>query len=120
MTNSTSTAGHAPRHWYRWLLVTPFIWQAALAPLVNDIGYQPLGLPFPMAWQMAGIVYASLVIGLVFHLDQRAGLGDEEAGLRRDGGAGKGTLMTLAIVCAILLATLAGRWATAARAARTR
>ena len=66
-----------------------------------------------MAWQMAGIVYASLVIGLVFHLDQRAGLGDEEAGLRRDGGAGKGTLMTLAIVCAILLATLAGRWATA-------
>ena len=81
MTNSTSTAGHAPRHWYRWLLVTPFIWQAALAPLVNDIGYQPLGLPFPMAWQMAGIVYASLVIGLVFHLDQRAGLGDEEAGL---------------------------------------
>ena len=32
MTNSTSTAGHAPRHWYRWLLVTPFIWQAALAP----------------------------------------------------------------------------------------
>ena len=48
---------------------------------MNDIGYQPLGLPFPMAWQMAGIVYASLVIGLVFHLDQRAGLGDEEAGL---------------------------------------
>ena len=74
-----------------------------------------------MAWQMAGIVYASLVIGLVFHLDQRAGLGDEGGGpSRRDGGAGKGTLMTLAIVCAILLATLAGRWATAgARAART-
>ena len=61
-----------------------------------------------MAWQMAGIVYASLVIGLVFHLDQRAGLGDEEGASRRDGGAGKGTLMTLAIVCAILLATLAG------------
>ena len=44
-----------------------------------------------MAWQMAGIVYASLVIGLVFHLDQRAGLGDEEAGLRRDGGQERDT-----------------------------
>ena len=80
MTNSTSTAGHAPRHWYRWLLVTPFIWQAALAPGERH-RVPALGLPFPMAWQMAGIVYASLVIGLVFHLDQRAGLGDEEAGL---------------------------------------
>ena len=39
---------------------------------------------------MAGIVYASQVIGLVFHLDQRAGLGDEEAGLRRDGGQERG------------------------------
>jgi hypothetical protein len=36
-------------------------------------------LPFPMFWQMAGIVLASIVIGLVFFMDRRAGLEDEEA-----------------------------------------
>jgi Protein of unknown function (DUF3311) len=68
-----------PRYWYRWMLVIPFIWQAALAPAVNDIAARPFGLPFPMFWQMAGIVLASIVIGLVFFMDRRAGLEDEEA-----------------------------------------
>ena len=68
-----------PRYWYRWMLVIPFIWQAALAPAVNDIGARPFGLPFPMFWQMAGIVLASIVIGLVFSMDRRAGVEDEEA-----------------------------------------
>jgi Protein of unknown function (DUF3311) len=68
-----------PRYWYRWMLVIPFIWQAALAPAVNDIAARPFGLPFPMFWQMAGIVLASIVIGLAFFLDRRAGVEDEEA-----------------------------------------
>jgi hypothetical protein len=68
-----------PRYWYRWMLVIPFIWQAALAPAVNDIAARPFGLPFPMFWQMAGIVLASIVIGLVFFMDRRAGVEDEEA-----------------------------------------
>ena len=68
-----------PRYWYRWMLVIPFIWQAALAPAVNDIAARPFGLPFPMFWQITGIVLASIVIGLVFFLDRRAGVEDEEA-----------------------------------------
>ncbi|HMC43931.1 MAG TPA: DUF3311 domain-containing protein, partial [Caballeronia sp.] len=45
----------------------------------NDIAARPFGLPFPMFWQMAGIVLASIVIGLAFFLDRRAGVEDEEA-----------------------------------------
>jgi hypothetical protein len=33
---------------------------------------RPLGLPFPMTWQMAGIVLTTAVIGLVLVLDRRA------------------------------------------------
>jgi hypothetical protein len=58
---------------HRWLLVLPFVWQIAMVPLVNDIVWRPFGLPFPMVWQMAGIVFATLVIALVHDLDKRAG-----------------------------------------------
>lgn len=64
---------------HRWLLVFPFVWQACLAPAVNDIAATPFGLPFPMFWQMAGIVLTSVVIALVFKLDARAGVEAEEA-----------------------------------------
>jgi len=64
---------------HRWLLVFPFVWQACLAPAVNDIAATPFGLPFPMFWQMAGIVLTSVVIALVFRLDARAGVDAEEA-----------------------------------------
>ncbi|SFP41325.1 DUF3311 domain-containing protein [Variovorax sp. 770b2] len=64
---------------HRWLLVFPFIWQACLAPAVNDIALTPFGLPFPMFWQMAGIVLTSVVIAIVFRLDAKAGVEAEEA-----------------------------------------
>jgi uncharacterized membrane protein YwaF len=57
---------------HRWLLVLPFVWQVGMVPLVNDVVWRPLGLPFPMVWQMAGIVFASAVIALVHALDKRA------------------------------------------------
>lgn len=53
-------------------MLLPFIWHLALAPLVNEVRWQPWGLPFPMAWQMAGIVLTSLVIGLVYRLDRES------------------------------------------------
>jgi hypothetical protein len=56
---------------HRWLLVLPFLWQVGLAPLVNDVALRPLSLPFPMFWQMAGVVLASAVIALVYVLDRR-------------------------------------------------
>jgi hypothetical protein len=64
---------------HRWLLLVPFAWQVGLAPLVNDVAARPLGLPFPMAWQMAGILLTSVVIGLVYAIDRRRGLPDDEA-----------------------------------------
>jgi hypothetical protein len=65
------------RRLHRWLLLTPFVWQAGLAPLVNDIALRPFGLPFPMAWQMAGIVLTSVVIAIVFRLDRRSADGTD-------------------------------------------
>lgn len=60
------------RRRHRWLLVLPFVWQIALVPFVNDAAWRPLGLPFPMVWQMAGVLFASLIIAIVHRLDKRA------------------------------------------------
>lgn len=57
---------------HRWLLVLPFLWQVALIPLVNEVAWRPLGLPFALVWQMAGVVFATLIIALVHALDKRA------------------------------------------------
>jgi hypothetical protein len=65
-----------------WLLV-PFIWQLGLAPLVNDVDVRPLGLPFPMAWQMFGVVLASVCIAVVYRFDRRL----ERQRNGRDGGS---------------------------------
>jgi hypothetical protein len=68
---------------HRWLLLVPFLWQVAAVPFVNDISWRPFSLPFPMAWQLAGIVVTSLVLGVIFRLDQRAeraaGVSEDEA-----------------------------------------
>lgn len=67
------------RRTYRWLLAIPFVWQAALAPAINDVTWTPFGVPFPMLWQMAGVVLTSVVIALVFRLDRAQSIDDEEA-----------------------------------------
>jgi hypothetical protein len=54
-----------------WLLVVPFVWQLALAPYVNDIVIRGCPIPFPMLWQMMGIVLASAMIAVVFRIDER-------------------------------------------------
>lgn len=63
---------------HRWLLVIPFIWQVALVPVVNDVRAAPLHIPFPMLWQMLGIVATTVIIGVVFRLDRAAGVDEEE------------------------------------------
>ena len=60
-----------PRRRHRWLLLLPFGWQVALVPLVDDVALRPFSLPFPMVWQMAGIVFTTIVVGIVFLIDQR-------------------------------------------------
>jgi hypothetical protein len=61
---------------HRWLLLLPFAWQVALVPLVDDVAARPLGLPFPMAWQMAGILVTTLVVGIVHAMDRRIDAAD--------------------------------------------
>lgn len=56
---------------HRWLLLIPFLWQVGMVPLVNDVAWRPLSLPFPMVWQMAGIIVTTLVIAIVFRIDER-------------------------------------------------
>lgn len=74
---STADAGGSPAaprtvsRAHRWLLVLPFVWQLGGVPLVNDIAWRPFGLPFPMTWQMAGILFTTLVIGIVLRIDRR-------------------------------------------------
>jgi hypothetical protein len=67
-----------PSRRHRLLLLIPFIWQIGCVPLVNDVALQPFGLPFPMVWQMAGVLVATACIALVRHLDIRAENGQTE------------------------------------------
>jgi hypothetical protein len=55
-----------------WLFGVPFVWQLALAPYVNDIVIPGCPLPFPMLWQMSGVVLTSAIIATVFSIDRRA------------------------------------------------
>jgi hypothetical protein len=64
-------ASRAPRRTHRWLLLLPFAWQVGLAPWSNGVAARPLELPFPMLWQMLGIVFTTLVIAIVYRLDRR-------------------------------------------------
>lgn len=86
MVTSSEPANTRPRRLHRWLLVLPFGWQLALAPVVNDVPLAPLGVPFPMLWQLLGIVFTTIVIGVVFRLDRKSGVDDEEAALLTGGG----------------------------------
>jgi Protein of unknown function (DUF3311) len=64
-------AATARRTTHRWLLLVPFVWQVALIPLVNDVPLRPFSLPFPMFWQMLGILVTTGVIGVVMSIDRR-------------------------------------------------
>ena len=76
----------ARRAAHRWLLLLPFVWQVGLIPVVNDLPLRPFGLPFPMFWQMLGILVTTAVIGIVLRLDRRLEAADAE-GAAADGDA---------------------------------
>ncbi len=79
----------ARRTAHRWLLLVPFAWQVALIPLVNDVPLRPFSLPFPMFWQMLGILVTTGVIGLVMSIDRRQDAA-EAAAARAAGGPAAG------------------------------
>jgi hypothetical protein len=76
MSSITTEAGRTRRK-HRLLLILPFVWQAGLAPAVNNVQWAPLGLPFPMVWQLVGIVLTSVTIGIVYKIDQSLGEDDD-------------------------------------------
>ncbi len=56
---------------HRLLLFVPFVWQLALAPAINGVVVPGLPIPFPMLWQMIGVVLTSIIIAVVFTIDRR-------------------------------------------------
>ena len=67
------------RRWHLALLVLPFVWQVALAPWANGVAARPFALPFAMAWQMAGVIFASVIISIVYLIDRRREVSDGPA-----------------------------------------
>ncbi len=87
-------AAPARRKAHRWLLLVPFVWQVGLIPVVNDLPLRPFSLPFPMFWQMLGILVTTGVIGVVLSIDRRqdaaeaAAASSAESAAARDDAAG--------------------------------
>ncbi len=67
MTDPDSLPSSGLRWHHLWLLV-PFLWQVGGVPWANGVAWRPFGLPFLMAWEMAGVVAASLTIAFVHRL----------------------------------------------------
>lgn len=70
--DSSDLGGDTPPGFKRadLLLLLPFVWQLGFASWANGVEWRPLGLPFGMVWQMAGIVFATAVLALRFALDR--------------------------------------------------
>lgn len=79
----------ARRAAHRWLLLLPFVWQVGLIPVVNDLPLRPFGLPFPMFWQMLGILVTTAVIGIVLRLDRRLEAADAAGAAAGDDAPGR-------------------------------
>ncbi|WP_161981528.1 DUF3311 domain-containing protein [Aurantiacibacter suaedae] len=62
------------------LLLLPFVWQLGFADWANGVEWSPFGIPFVMAWQMAGIVFATLVLALRYWLERKHRSGSVSAG----------------------------------------
>jgi hypothetical protein len=56
-----------------------------MVPWANGVDARPLHLPFPMFWQMIGIIVTTAVIGAVFRIDRRL---DAKYGSEHDATAG--------------------------------
>ena len=67
----------ARQRWHRLLLLLPFVWHLVLAPAVNGVRWNVAGLPFPMVWQMLGILVSSSAIAIVFRIGERQNPGGE-------------------------------------------
>ena len=56
---------------YRWLAVLPPAWMLLGVPFANRVEPTILGLPFLLAWLVAGVVMTTPILGIVWWLDRR-------------------------------------------------
>ena len=63
--------GRGPRHWYRYILVIPYVWAVALIPLVNESTRFPLGLPPLLLWMACTPVVTTLCLAAVYWRDRK-------------------------------------------------
>jgi hypothetical protein len=56
---------------YRWLALIPPAGMLGGVPFVNRAAPHVLGLPPMMAWTIAWILVTSIVLGVIFALDNR-------------------------------------------------
>jgi hypothetical protein len=56
--------------WRHWLLLAPFVWQLGCAPFINDVEIPGWPVPFPLIWQMLGVVLTTVVIALAYQVDK--------------------------------------------------
>jgi hypothetical protein len=82
----SATSPVSRRH--RWLLLIPFLWQVGAVPLVNEVAWRPFSLPFPMVWQMTGILVTSAIIAFIFAIDRRHPEFGDDDGNAEQAGAG--------------------------------
>jgi uncharacterized membrane protein len=66
------------RRWHLCLLLIPFLWQIGGANWANGVTMTIASLPMPMVWQMAGIIVTTIVLAIVYWIDERRAGGQEE------------------------------------------
>ena len=54
---------------YRWLAVLPTLGMLGGIPFANRVRPYVFGLPFLLAWIVAWVILTSLIMGLIFTLD---------------------------------------------------
>lgn len=54
---------------YRWLAVLPTLGMLGGIPFANRVRPYIFGLPFLLAWIVAWVILTSLIMGLIFTLD---------------------------------------------------
>lgn len=57
---------------HRWLAALPTIAMLGGAPLADRVQDRPLGMPFLLVWIVACVLGTSVVMAIVFALDERS------------------------------------------------
>jgi hypothetical protein len=62
--------------WYRWLAALPTLAVLGGVPFANRVHPYIFGLPFLLAWIVMWVIATSLIMGIIFALDNAQDTGD--------------------------------------------